>query len=187
MSVRRRDLVVILGAGASVAEVFAQHGATHGKAIDFGKYKPRVFSDTEYAMLDALTEAILPADESGPGAHAAHVVYYIDVTLHYQETGVQRLWKEGLASLNAAARQQFGAEFAAGTPAQQHALLARLSSKEADPVTGADRFFVELKRMTIQAFYASDLIQKEHLGYRGNTAIDEFPGCEHPSHPIGRG
>src|SRR5262245_2449174 len=100
MSMRRRDLVVILGAGASAAEVLAQHGAAHGKAIDFEKYKPRAFSGDEYAMLDTLTEAILPADESGPGAHAAHVAYYIDVLLHYQGAAVQRQWKEGLAAMS---------------------------------------------------------------------------------------
>ncbi len=187
MSMRRRDLVVILGAGANTTEVFAQHSAAHGKAIDFEKYQPRVFSDAGYATLDALTESILPADESGPGAHAAHVAYYIDVVLHYQGAGVQRFWKEGVGAINAAAREAFGADYRACTPAQQHEWLARMFRNEENPQTGVERFLVELKRMTIQAFYLSELIQKEHLGYRGNVAIDEFPGCTEPHNPTGRG
>ena len=49
---------------------------------------------------------------------------------------------------------------------QREELMAELAKGELAPQSDADRFFVEFKRTAIDAFYASALIQREHLGYR---------------------
>jgi hypothetical protein len=63
--------------------------------------------------------------------------------------------------------------------------MATLATNEMEPQGEMDHYFVEFKRTVIDGFYASELIQREHLGYQGNTAIAEFAGCTHPNfeHP----
>src|SRR5579884_3630039 len=41
---------------------------------------PLFFSRDEFALLDALTELIIPSDDHSPGAHEAGVAAYIDRT-----------------------------------------------------------------------------------------------------------
>jgi hypothetical protein len=170
MSLARREFFAILGAAAASGtepllcrgDEHQQHGA--GGAVDFIGYRPRALSMAEYQLVDELAEMLLPADETGPGAHDAHVVYYIDVVLTHGPPERLARWKTGLAGTAAVDR---------------YALLAEWAKNEMAPQNERDRFFVEFKKMVIDGFYASDLIQREHLGYRGNTAVSEFAGCMH--------
>jgi len=82
----RRELLAILGSAAVAAP----------PKVDIANYKPRFFSEAEYAKLDRLTEALIPSDGT-PGAHEAGVRYYIDTVLHYADPSAQRVWREGLA------------------------------------------------------------------------------------------
>lgn len=160
MSVLRRDVFPILGAGfAGARELLAAN-------------QPRVFSEAEYRLLDVLTERILPADETGPGAHDARVCFFIDTVLHYRTEQERVRWRNGLAGIDEQAKSRFGSAFADCAADQQHALLTQITEHE-EPSS----FFAELKRMTIEAFYLSDRVQREHLGYRGNRAVAEFSGC----------
>ena len=43
-------------------------------------------------------------------------------------------------------------------------------------------FFKDIKDRTIFAYYTSRAGLLEELGYRGNAALLEFPGCDHPKH-----
>jgi Gluconate 2-dehydrogenase subunit 3 len=42
---------------------------------------PLFFTKDEFALLDTLTEILIPTDEHSPGAHAAGVAAYIDRTV----------------------------------------------------------------------------------------------------------
>jgi hypothetical protein len=151
----------------------------------YADYRPRALTQAEYELLDELAETLLPTDETGPGAHDAHVAYYIDVVLFHSKSATVESWKDGLAHVEAFAGERFEQGFAACSVPQRQELLAALAKSEMEPQTEMDRFFVEFKRTVIDGFYASELIQREHLGYKGNTAIAEFPGCTHPNfeHP----
>jgi gluconate 2-dehydrogenase gamma chain len=180
MILGRRDLLPILAAGAlSARQILANHLHAGGSPIDFSGYRPRAFTSDEFTLLDAITETIFPADDSGPGAHAAHVNYYLDTLLHYRSADEQARWREGLAAINSATVDAHGKAYAACSPAQQYAVLAKIAAQEFDPKMPVEIFFGELKAVSLEAFYASEVIQREHLGYRGNTAIAEFPGCTH--------
>jgi hypothetical protein len=181
VSLQRREFFAILGAcAAGTGELFAQHDHHMLEAgPDFTAYKPRALSEAEYKLLDELAEALLPADETGPGAHAAHVAYYIDVVLTHAPAAALPSWNKGLARIDTLADQRFNQSFAACSGPQRQALLAELAKNEMTPQTEMDNFFVEFKRTVIDGFYASELIQREHLGYSGNTAIAEFAGCTH--------
>lgn len=187
MSLQRREFFTILGICAVSAEgLFAQHDHRIEEAAPaFATYRPRALTQLEYNLLDELAETLLPADKTGPGAHDGHVAYYIDVVLNYANAGTLQSWKNGFAGVEELAEKRFRQRFGACSEAQRQELLADLAKNEMSPQTEMDRFFVELKRTVIDGFYASELIQREHLGYRGNTAVAEFAGCTHPNfeHP----
>lgn len=187
MSLQRREFFAILSVCAVNGEgLFAQH--RHGAVDDpsvYAAYRPRALTPAEYELLDKMAETLLPADETGPGAHDAHAVYYVDVVLYHGSASTSQFWKKGLAHVDALANNRFSRHFSGCSDSQRQELFAALAKNEMEPVTEMDRFFVEFKRTAIDAFYASQLIQREHLGYKGNTAIAEFPGCTHPNfeHP----
>jgi hypothetical protein len=174
MSLQRREFFAILaGCATSVPGLFA--------APDFAGYQPQALPQAEYDLLDALAETLLPKDETGPGAHDAHVAYYIDVVLKHAATAKAQSWRNGLAGVEALARGRFERSFTACSGPQREELMAELAKGERAPQSEPDHFFVEFKKTAIDAFYASALIQREHLGYRGDTAVMEFAGCTHPN------
>jgi hypothetical protein len=173
MSLQRREFFAILGACAASAPGLLA-------APDFASYRPQALTRAEYDLLDALSETLLPKDKTGPGAHDAHVAYYIDVVLKHAATAKAQSWRNGLAGVEALAQQRFHRSFTACSGTQAEELMAELAKDESAPRTELDHFFVEFKKTAIDAFYASALIQREHLGYNGNTAVMEFAGCTHP-------
>ncbi|HKX00833.1 MAG TPA: gluconate 2-dehydrogenase subunit 3 family protein [Bryobacteraceae bacterium] len=196
----RRELFRIIGATlAATREGTAQHvHRASAAAIDVASYRPRFFSEQQYRVIDELTEIIIPTDEQSPGAHAAGVRFYIDTVLHYSAPDVQQHWRDGLAAVEDAAREQFGKGFAdcgaadkervvalmarAETGAPQPRIARGQATQEKDSSTELERFFPVLKQMSLDAFALSEIGMKEYLGYKGNTALQEFPGCAHPEH-----
>ncbi len=145
-------------------------------------YVPESFSAAEMTALDALTEVILPSDAHSPGARAAKVARYIDVVVADAGSGASQRWKSGLKAVSSIAASRFQRVFEECDSAQQDSIVAGLSRAEDKPGTEAERFFVLVKRATIEGYYTSQVGIDEELGYRGNTAIDEFPGCTHGGH-----
>ncbi len=187
MTLQRRVFFAILGGCMVNAEgLFAQHDHPVEEEVPaFEGHRPRALTQSEYELLDGLAETLLPSDKTGPGAHDAHVAYYIDAVLNYANATTLRSWKNGLAGVEELTAERFRQSFGACSEAQREELLTELAKSEMTPQTEMDLFFVELKRAVIEGFYSSELIQREHLGYRGNTAIAEFAGCTHPNfeHP----
>ena len=130
--------------------------ATAATAADSAPYKPRFFSADDYARLQNLCEEILP------GAKQAGVGFYIDMVVHHGNSALKFEWNNGMKEIQ-------------GKP------LADLVKHETAPRDAAERFFVTLKRATIEAYYLSKN-GREALGYQGDTAIHHFAGCTHPEH-----
>jgi glucoside 3-dehydrogenase (cytochrome c) hitch-hiker subunit len=128
-----------------------------------GDYRLRFFTAAENALLDHLTEMIIPADSHSPGAHAAQVSLYIDLVVGTSPADTQMQWKEGLQLL-----QQ---EAARSSLSQALALAA---SGEEHPAAELERFFVALKQMTINGYYTSEIGIHQDLQYQGNTYLPEF-------------
>ena len=91
----RRDLIK-LGTSAAIAvalggvdaQAFAQ--AARDKA-------PLFFTKDEFALVDELTELIIPGDDHSPGARAALVANYIDFRLSESfEEQPKTVWRNGL-------------------------------------------------------------------------------------------
>jgi len=167
----------------------------------------KVLSAAQYQTVEALVEAIIPADQRSPGAKQARVADYIDLLLSEAPLPLKQQWLDGLAGLDQEASGRFGRSFQHLEAAQVVALLTDLSrnelakedppAAEAEPaargearVEGllgdlhrADRpplevFFADTKQATIHGYYTSEIGIHQELRYKGNTLLAEFVGCE---------
>ncbi len=165
-AIPRRELFRIIGTGMAALPAGAlqhQHPAPGGP--DLASYQPRALSAAQYKTLDALSELLLPAGDDGPGAREAGVAWYLDTVLHYGPEARRTEWRRALDS-------------AAANP---EASIARWAAAEAHPASPEEKWFVAFKNAAISAFYLS-AAGKKCLGYTGDRAIAEFPGCPHPGH-----
>jgi gluconate 2-dehydrogenase gamma chain len=154
--------------GVSRREVLKRAGAA-GTAIlalpDLGRVLPvtaDVVSQTPalsagaFATLHAVCARLIPTDDNGPGATEAHAAEYIVRALSGALASVRSDYTLGLAAIDRAAQQTFGAVFAKLTPAQQDAVLQErqetpffnlvrghtLQGTFCDPIYGGNASFV---------------------------------------------
>jgi len=177
----RRELFKIIAAGAVAAEAAdAQH--QHAAAVAAKPYTARFFSSQQVRALDSLCDIIIPSDSQSPGAHEAKVWQYIDLLMHYGTPHQKKELTRGLVLVNRAARKQFQKPFADLDRPHQEEIVAAMAAKESDRDDYLGRFFIYLKRLTIEGYHYTEVGIKQFMGYRGNTAVSEFPGCTHPEH-----
>lgn len=177
MNLKRRDLLALLGAGATAAQLEAfQHQHRQLRANPDG-YRLQFFSAGENLLLDELSEMILPADERSPGARGAKVSLYIDLVVANSPTAVQEEWRTQLAALNVAG----GKPFLDLLPPERAALIDRLSPNEREPGTPAEKCFAAVKRLTLAGYYTSEIGVRQELGSKSPEALSRFEGCTHPA------
>ena len=167
----RRELIQ-LTAAASVAGAVAPSGLASEPALKF-------FSKEEFAMVDELSELIIPTDEHSPGARAAQVAAYIDGQLAESfDDAPKHRWHEGLARINSLSQEMYGRPFMQATPEQRVALLTRIAKNEEKPQTQEEHFFQEVKARTAHAYYTSKIGIHQEMEYKGNVLLQEFVGYE---------
>lgn len=180
--VTRRAALKALGAGAgtvALLPLLSEQGLlAFGRIQSAQVAAPRVLSASQLATLEALVEAIIPADDRSPGAKEARVADYIDLLLSESEDTLVLQWIGGLAELDEEAATRFGAPFARLDAAHTDAILAEISANELTPQTPLDAFFVMTKDATIHGYYTSEIGIHRELRYKGNKFINEFIGCE---------
>jgi hypothetical protein len=153
----RRDLIK-LTAGAALASQSRAAGAH------------KFLTAEEYALVDELTELIIPADEKSGGARAAKVAEFIDATLAEAfEQSERDAWRANLARVNALARELQGNDFMKCTPAGRIAVLTRMARNEMEPKAPEELFFRDVKALTIRGYYTSKIGIHDEMGYLGNT------------------
>jgi hypothetical protein len=176
----RREAIKI-AAGAALA-VPALH--TAAAASTPAAPAPRFFTHDELALVDELTEMIIPADAHSGGARAAKVAAFIDGRLAEAvlppDLEARQRWRDGLLRVDALSREMHGAAFLAATPEQRVAVLTRMSAYEAqpdpEPKASEEKFFRELKRRTIRGYYSSRVGIHDEMEYKGNTLQAEYAG-----------
>src|SRR2546422_8285246 len=96
-SLSRRDMIAATAAALAVP-LLPVKAPTAPAAVGLsGKF----LTPAEYALLDELTELIIPTDDHSPGARAAGVAGYIDSRLAESlEPERQALWRSGLEAVN---------------------------------------------------------------------------------------
>jgi gluconate 2-dehydrogenase gamma chain len=193
-SITRRDILRTLAFGAvggSVLQVIPAEAAEYihqmvhkeKAAAPAGKYTPKYFSPAQYATLIALCDAIIPRDEKSGGAVEAGAPEFIDL-LTSENPEYQLKLGGGLFWLDGFCTDRYGNVFLECSPAQKKEVLDliafRKNAKKDPALSQGVAFFAFLRSLTCDGYYTSK-IGIADLGYIGNTALSEFPGC--PSLP----
>jgi hypothetical protein len=166
----RRELIQI-SAGAALA--------TAGAGPLAAQKAPLFFTKDEFALVDELTELIIPADDHSPGARAAQVAEYIDARLAESfEDQPKQKWRDGLKQIDAISQEMHGRPFMQATAHQRTAVLERISKNEQKPELPEEQFFNELKHDTAYAYYTSKMGIHQEMEYKGNIILQEFVGYE---------
>ena len=134
--IRRREVLRILGTAAAAAQfpgfsrwAFAcGHVGNAALQVKPAIYRPQFFTASEYAMVERLTDIIIPSDGT-PGAKEAGVAEFIDFMVA-NDPEVQYSFRTGLSWLNAHAEQTDGKRFVELTSEQQTSLLEPLGFKD---------------------------------------------------------
>lgn len=189
-SISRRDVLKSLTMGAAATSVLrvipiqaaelAHHMIAAEKAAAPAKgYAPKFFTAHDYKTLQALCQAIIPADADSGGAIEAGAPEFIDLLTSenkdYQLTlGGGFMWLEGTCS------DRYGKVFLECAPEQQREILDKIAYRSnalADQsLNQGVEFFSFLRNMTADGFFTSEIGIK-YLGYIGSEYLKEFPGC----------
>lgn len=171
----------VLGSTAAAQDHQHMHTATQTAAS--AKPQPlKFFTPEENRTVIEMSERIIPADDSSPGAKAARVNEYIDLIVSESPDAVKQTWREGLAAVNKMSGDKFSKPFADASAEQQVELLKAISKNERSPQTVEEKFFRTIKNATIDGYYTTEIGIKQELKYKGNSYLKEFVGCTHPEH-----
>jgi hypothetical protein len=182
-AVTRRAALKAFGTGIGTAALLpwlSDEGLTAFAQIQEanGLPSPRLLSASQFATLETLVEAIIPADDRSPGARQARVADYIDLLLAESERERVLQWFGGLAALDAEATTRFNAPFSRLAAGQVDAILQDISRNERAPQSPLELFFVMTKQAAVQGYYTSEIGIHQELRYKGNKFLREFVGCE---------
>ena len=178
--INRREMIK-LGAVALVAASvgFDTKAEAHSASEASQTKAPLFFTPQEFALVDELSELIIPADDHSPGARAAQVTAYIDFRLSESwEEEPKKLWRDGLKLVEQLSNEMSGRSFLQSSPEQRIALLTRISQNEMKPEKPEEVFFKELKSRTARAYYSSKIGIHTEMEYTGNTYLKEFVGYD---------
>ena len=161
-------------AGSHVPGVVAQ--------IKPAAYQPLFFASPEFALLECLTDIIIPADGT-PGAREAGVSEFIDLMASRDED-LQHEFRSGMNWLDARSRKRHGKLFLALSPDDQVEVLTPLAYK-AKHNRGDEpgrKFFNRVREYTVMGFYTSEIGLKE-LDFPGLQFYADSPACPHKDDP----
>jgi Gluconate 2-dehydrogenase subunit 3 len=169
----RRE-VIKLGAAATLT---ASLGVGRGETAQSSA--PLFFTKDEFALLDELSDMIIPTDEHSPGARAAKVAAYIDARLAEAFEQKDRTdWRNGLALVDTLAREAGGKTFLQSSAEGRLSILTRMAQNEGKPQKPEEVFFAQLKGKVVHAYYTSEIGIKQEMEYKGNSYLAEFEGIE---------
>ena len=143
------------------------------------KPEGRFFTPAEHALVEELSETIIPADSHSGGAKAAKVADYIDQFLGETYDDNQKvLWREGLRLVDLMSRHYHQKSFVDSSPEERSTVLQVLSDNDHMTDLPEVRFFIELKRLTVRGYYTSKIGIHDELEYKGNRILEEYVGCD---------
>lgn len=141
----------------------------------------RFFVPDEFLLLDNLTEIIIPTDEHSPGASSARVAEYIDMVISESPAEKQQLWREGLKAVESLSREVAGDRFLKVSMNKRIEILTRIAGDEDKPTKLSEKFFIELKGLTVKGYYTSKIGIHTEMQYKGNVYLKEYVGEDLPS------
>jgi hypothetical protein len=164
---------------ASGESMQAEKAAPVAAPAATAKSSGRFFTPAQHAMVEELSETIIPADSHSGGAKAAKVADYIDQVLRETvDDNLKTTWREGLRLVDIMSQHYHGKAFVNATPEERIALLTVLSENEKLTDLPEVRFFVTLKDLTVIGYYTSKIGIHDELEYKGNRILKEYVGCD---------
>ena len=150
----------------------AQHA--HNSAQSALPPRFEFFTQDLATEVDAVTARIIPTDQT-PGAREAGVVYFIDRALATFAKSDQKLYTEGIAELQARAREMFPSvkKLSVATAEQQDEILRSLDKDSASvgrpfrPARSGQNFFETLRQHAIAGFLIDP--DSDRRGNRGGV------------------
>jgi hypothetical protein len=177
----RRDLIKLGAAATVAASLGIGDAAAAAQSPAPATGTQRFFTPAELAMVDELSDLIIPADDHSPGARAAGVAAYIDARLAEAWDEKDRTdWRAGLTLVDRLAQETGGTPFMQASPEQRIAVLTRMAQNEDKPQKAEELFFADLKSRVVQGYYTSEIGIKQEMEYRGNSYLTEFVGFDVP-------
>jgi len=140
----------------------------------FENYNFVFFTAAEAELAASLMEIIIPADQNSPGAQQARTAAFADLMLSTGSEAERKSWRDGL--------ELFRREATRTSP---DAAIAKAAQEEENPRSDLGRFFVVLKRMTVDGYYTSEVGIHQDLKYQGNEHLTSSPRCTHAEHKRG--
>jgi gluconate 2-dehydrogenase gamma chain len=190
MFISRRDLLKSLSATAMagsglralpLAAAERAHRMVNAEkaASASGGYTPKYFSAHQYQTLQALCQAIIPADHESGGALEAGAPEFVDL-LASENKDFQLKLGGGIHWLDATCNDRYDQSYLECTNVQQAEILNLIAYRknvQKEPrLSPGIEFFSMLRKFTADGFFTSKIGIK-YLGYIGNTYLKEFSGC----------
>ena len=178
--VTRRDLLRTLAMALTASGIVDRTAAREvhllaAQTAAGGAYRPQAFSEHEYRTVERLTDLIIPIENGAPGALAAGAAAWIDM-LAGANAQLKEIYGDGVAWLDRAMQQRVARDFVTAPPDDQVAMLDLIAFRrnETPALAPGIRFFSWVRRMTVDAFYTSEIGIRD-IDYRGNTAMASYP------------
>jgi len=169
-----RRVSALLGGAALIGQ-----GAWLAGCTTAASASSELFSASDVVLLDEIADTILPETKT-PGAKAAGVGPFIAMMVSdTYDPREQRVFRDGLETLDRESRRQNGGGFMASSPAQRLALLERLDREAVEYMRqpgNADRphYFRMMKELTLLGYFTSE------IGYTQAMRYVESPGRFEP-------
>jgi gluconate 2-dehydrogenase gamma chain len=182
--VSRRELFQIAGSVPALAAATAGAGLAQTHETHQDPHQHKVFDEHDWQTVRVLCDLIVPADERSGSATQAGVPEFIDDWLDFrkEQDGNDDLSAHilgGLAWLSRESERLFGKTFTAAAVDQQKQILDRIAWPER--AAAEDHrwaaFFSKFRDLTLDGFYSSKMGVAD-LPYLGNTAVEEWKGCD---------
>ena len=174
---KRRDLLKAAATAAAATPLVS--GEELVAAVAGANGAPKFLTRAQYALVDELTEILIPADEHSGGARAAGVAAYIDGRLaEAVETEAKQGFIAGLTRVDQIAKETKGAAFMSLSPADREAIVTAMAAEEEAPKSEEGKFFVQLKRHTVRGYYTSKIGIHDEMEYKGNVMQEEYSGID---------
>jgi hypothetical protein len=137
-----------------------------------------VFSASEIALLAEIADTILPTTTT-PGAKAAGVGPFMALMVtDVYDARQQKIFRDGLATLQSECRKLHGTDFMAATPVQRTTLLEQFDREQyAQRNSGTLHYFRMMKELTLLGYFTSE------IGYTQAMRYTETPGRFDPCVP----
>jgi gluconate 2-dehydrogenase gamma chain len=138
-------------------------------------FTPRSMTEHQFKTLERLTDVIIPVENGAPGAVAAGCAQWIDA-ISSENDQLKTIYRDGLTWLDTTMKERGAADFLTATAAQQTRLLDEIAYRrnQTPALAPGITFFNWARRMTVDAFYTSEIGLKD-VDYRGNAPMASYP------------